>query len=188
MPVDLNRGVSIRVHGATGIRVCMYKDEPGVYFDVNGAPITKLSMATEAGFDTERHERERKARMDTQAALAEIQRKYGLEQGGVLMEAAGYKAVSREDGMFDIINPDGDKTNPRPLSGDEAEKLILMLAQPDMGDQNEVPAPALASAHSTEPADPPVPEPDPDDDKFAPEPEDPDMDKHTHKGGKPPKK
>lgn len=55
--IDLDRGVSIRTH-RKGFRVCMYKSEPGIFYDANGVEVD-VSLAKEAGFDVERLTRER---------------------------------------------------------------------------------------------------------------------------------
>ena len=50
MPLDLDRGVYIRLHSASGMQVAMYADTPGQYFDMNEKPVP-VALAKSAGFD-----------------------------------------------------------------------------------------------------------------------------------------
>lgn len=55
--LDVNRGVVIRFH-PMGIKVAMYRDEPGVFIDVNGNELSR-DVARAAGYDVDRLLRER---------------------------------------------------------------------------------------------------------------------------------
>ena len=48
-PVDYNRGAVIRMH-PDGFDVNMYKDAPGIFYDVNGKQLS-ATIAVECGFD-----------------------------------------------------------------------------------------------------------------------------------------
>lgn len=73
------------------IMVCMYKDEPGFYFDVNGEPFSKDEaenerIAAEAGFDVQQGRRDRifrermaEARQRIQEELEEAEREIAVE-------------------------------------------------------------------------------------------------------------
>lgn len=56
--IDRSRGAHIRLHNS-GMRVVMYPDSPGEYFDGVGKPTT-AKMAQEAGFDVTLHEKQAK--------------------------------------------------------------------------------------------------------------------------------
>lgn len=56
--IDRSRGAHIRIHGS-GMRVVMYPDSPGEYFDGVGKPTTE-KIAKEAGFDVELHQKQKR--------------------------------------------------------------------------------------------------------------------------------
>lgn len=78
-PLNLNRHYVMRKNARTGKSVCMYKDDPGVYFDPNGN-LSDEQEAIDAGYDIESGKRDRlrqeltaKAMSDVDAKMARIE-------------------------------------------------------------------------------------------------------------------
>lgn len=116
--IDLDRGVTIRTH-PNGMRVHMYKDDPGLYLDVYGEPVQD-SLAAEAGFDvkSDSKERKRKERME------EARRRIDEELKEALEEAEDeYYTKHAGRGRYHVIGPEGQMTEIA-VDKDEAERLV----------------------------------------------------------------
>lgn len=72
--IDLDRGVSMRTHPKR-FRVCMYKTEPGVFYDANGVEIDP-SLAQEAGFDVAKLQKERKKIQAMEKARKKVEQEF----------------------------------------------------------------------------------------------------------------
>lgn len=57
-PLDMNRPLMYCTHKASGARVFMYLDDPGLYLDQHGRPFPE-EAAKEAGFQVERYRKQR---------------------------------------------------------------------------------------------------------------------------------
>lgn len=148
MAIDIDRGVTLRQIVAFndpsnprkfepdinygGMAVYMYKDEPGVYYDVHGKPVVE-AIAKKAGFPTDKLAKA-KRRRDAVAAL-EAQFRAELdaddqEEEVVLAEAGGYKVVSLPMGRAKVVDKDtGDSVTPVPMPVEAAKVLLGELTK-----------------------------------------------------------
>lgn len=132
-PIDLDRGVSIRVVplGSTGpqagMQVCMYKDDPGIYYALNGVPISP-EWAKSAGFDVEADLKERSRREKRAAALAAIDKEFDvMPEGEVVEEGEDFQIVHMGHGWFDVLDDDGARVNEGRLRRDAAVEFVKAL-------------------------------------------------------------
>lgn len=89
--IDLNRGISKRTH-ANGVQVCMYKDSPGLYYDVNANELTD-EFAAEAGFDI-KHQAAEKDKLDKlSAARLKIEKEFSAVEGEVVATVGRYEVI-----------------------------------------------------------------------------------------------
>lgn len=133
--IDLNRGVTIRRHGASGMQVYMYKDDPGTYLDAYGDEVDE-KLATQAGYDvvTLAKERDRKARIAEE--IAKINAAYGTVDGGdIAFEKAGFKAVAlMGEGQYQVVSPEGNPLTDKSLTLAEAKKVVEAAAKEEKSD------------------------------------------------------
>lgn len=129
--IDYDRGVSIRQHKQTGIMVYMYKDTPGVYYNVHGTEVAE-DFAGEAGFDIASLGKQRTLRERMSAAMDEIKAELDLagEAGEVVKEQGGLKIVRINDDKFQVLDENGNKISPIPLPLDQATLLLDKLGKP----------------------------------------------------------
>lgn len=126
--IDVNRGVTKRRH-PKGFAVCMYKDEPGAYFDKSGRELSS-EIAGEAGFPVAQYAKERARRARLAEVLDEVNAEFGqLAQGAVVSEQNGFKVVYGGNGTFFIADPDGKPMDTPAMSKAEAVKLVRKLAK-----------------------------------------------------------
>jgi len=131
--IDKDRGVTIRRH-LTGIQVCMYKDAPGEFFDINGNPVGE-ELAAQAGFDTEALERERQKRERMAEAQKRIEQEYASEServeqeinAGLQEEIPGYSVQHVGGGRYGVVDASGNRITSKPMSKDEAEVFLKNL-------------------------------------------------------------
>ena len=138
--IDLNRGVTMRTH-PQGFYICMYKDAPGVYLDINGRDVGE-KMAKTAGFPVKEFATERLRQLKLKNAMAEINAEFGkLPEGDVVFEKSGYHVVHGAAGEFFIEDPDGNRMSEKGSSKPDAIALAEQLAavesnEPDPEDQD----------------------------------------------------
>lgn len=136
--IDLDRGVTMRqivkfndkggflpdpAYG--GMQVFMYKDEPGVYYNIHGKKLPE-AIAKRAGFDTEKHAKMRKFREADQAFKAQLAKELALELGEevILAENKDYKVVAMPMERAKIIDKDtGNAINSVPMP--KADAMVL---------------------------------------------------------------
>lgn len=94
--IDLNRGVSKRTH-SNGMQVCMYKDAPGIYYDVNGNELSD-DFAEDAGFDIEQMKKESEKSAKLKAARLKIEKEYAALEGEIIGESGDYDIVCHDEG------------------------------------------------------------------------------------------
>lgn len=97
MSIDLNRGVIAKT-GLDGLRVYMYKDEPGIFRDVHGDEVA-LDAARTAGFDVKALSDERTKRERLDEARERIEREVAAERER--LEAEERDAVPVEEAVAD---------------------------------------------------------------------------------------
>lgn len=125
--IDLNRGVQIRTNRATGIRVCMYKDEPGVFRSSTGGLVGD-DLAFGAGFDVAglTKERDRRARIKT--ITGEINEEFAVIERNMIREAGGVglqKVGSGKSATYNVIDLETNKAlNSVPLTLAMANKVM----------------------------------------------------------------
>lgn len=126
MAIDLNRGVSKRVHQATGIQVVMYKDAPGVYYDTVGNPVS-AELASQAGFQVSEEILQKQKNDKMAKAMKEIESEYeGNSDGDIIYEEGDLKVQCVGKDLYDVIRIElNEAVNDKPLN----EKTALTLAE-----------------------------------------------------------
>ena len=125
-PIDYNRGAVIRMH-PDGFDVNMFKDAPGVFYDVNGKRLSE-TIAMEAGYDIKTLATLKEKRERITKARDSIEREYGEPVDEVVATAGGFTAVSLGNGLYAILDEDGNRLVEEPLDRDEAIRLVNKLA------------------------------------------------------------
>jgi hypothetical protein len=146
-PTIFNRGVEIRKHAATGADIYMIvgtpatRDmpaqpaEPGIYYNGAGQRVSD-SMAAEAGFPVEQHQKERRKAEALAAAGAAIDAQYaGIEaKSEVIRERRGFKMIDIGMQRYTIHDPDGNNLTPRFVSPVIADKVFDQIVPPEDGE------------------------------------------------------
>ncbi len=131
MPVDLNRGVTIRIT-AGGMRVHMYKDEPGVYRTVTGALLSE-KVAFEAGFPVQELGQTREIQLRKTAAFAAIENEFDkVSEEKLIKEAGGFQVIALGLGRHEVRDPNGVTLTEAPMSRKESLLLLSKLAPADV--------------------------------------------------------
>jgi len=135
--IDYDRGVIIRVHPETGMDVCMYRRDPGVYYTSTGIELP-VALAAKAGFDVETHARARRKRemLDEFASkldreeTAEVQAA-AVKPKDVVHEVDGFKVVSLGGGRHSVEDQDGNVLTGQGkfITRDVAIKLVDEMAE-----------------------------------------------------------
>lgn len=126
--IDLNRGVTMRMEPDSGIRVCMYKDEPGNFYDLKGR-ILPESFAKKSGFDIKELEKQKKYNKALNGAREALNDEYsGVAEQEVLEEIGEFKAVKCAYGNADVYR-NGDKMNSVAIKANEAIALVKQLSK-----------------------------------------------------------
>ena len=126
--IDLNRGVTMKTDLESGIKVCMYKDDPGNFFDLNGG-VLPPSFAKKAHFDIKALEKKKKYNKAIGDARESLDHEYsGVAEQEVLIESGPFKAIATAYGHADIFR-DGEKMNTVAIKAKEAIELVEQLAK-----------------------------------------------------------
>lgn len=120
--IDLDRGVTIR-HTRDGIRVCMYKDEPGVYYTASGARIGE-NAARDAGFPVEDMRRVKLMRQQQADAVAEIERRFNDTPAEDVAVVDDWVLRHEGLGRHHIYDPNGTKVTREFMSLEEATIIM----------------------------------------------------------------
>lgn len=152
MAIDYDRGVILTKSAGSDIAVCMYADDPGVYFAQNGVPVSR-EMARLAGHDVEAHAQERLRIKRRKEALDAIDRDFGIVAPGEVIEEIGNLAVVHMgNGWYEVR--DGEDVNVAPArlrkdaAVDFAKSMIVGLQEQETAELEKV----VAGAAPTEPA------------------------------------
>jgi len=133
MAIDLDRGVLIRKVRNANMKIFMYLDTPGEYFNVHGKEVP-IQLASAAGFETEKYAKEKYKRDKMAEFRYKMEQELDIEAEGapakVLAERAGYKVVETALGYANVFDPDGLKLNERPITEAEAKLLLDFMAPP----------------------------------------------------------
>lgn len=126
--IDMNRGVSIRKDPKSGIKVCMYKNEPGVFLDFAGGILPK-SMAKSAGFDVDDLEKQKQYKKELGDATSDLNAKFeGVAEKEVLSERGIYKAIASGKGHADVYKGNA-RMNTVALTRKQATDLVEQLSE-----------------------------------------------------------
>lgn len=132
--IDLNRGVRIRVHKPTGMRIYMYKDDPGVYYNAHGKTVP-IVLAAECGFPVDELSKLKKRKLAMKEAADAIDREMALsnvyKRDVVLKEAGDYKLIDGKLGRAIIKDNDGNLITALPIAMEAAEALFAKLTAPE---------------------------------------------------------
>ncbi len=128
-----NGGVTHR-QGPGGIAVFMYNDDPGVFLNERGAPVSDR-FAEAAGFDVQSLGRARRKKIAMAKVGAQVDAEFSEQtNSNIIMERGEYRLVEIAPGHFAIhfIEPDGHGSplSATVLSRKAAEKLFDELAPP----------------------------------------------------------
>lgn len=128
--IDLDRGVTMRNH-PKGFKVCMYKDEPGIYYDIAERSLD-AQIAKSAGFPTDKHGKESMRRKKLSDAMHDINAEFGaLEEGAEIGVFGDYRVVYHGEYRFALQTLDGVTLDAAPMSKTEAIKLAKQMAAAD---------------------------------------------------------
>lgn len=126
-PIDLDRGVHMKTAAGVGTTVCMYADEPGVYYAPNGIPVS-AELARAAGFDVDADLKERARQDKRKKALEDIDREFGvMAEGEVAAEVGEFAVVHVGGGWFEVQDANGDNVGGARMRRDQAEEFAGTL-------------------------------------------------------------
>lgn len=129
--IDLDRGVLIRKVRDANMKIFMYFDTPGVYYNVHGKEVPE-AVAVSAGFDVAKYSKQRFKREKMKQFEKEIELQLSLEDEGdappaVLAEAGGFKVLDAKLGNVWVVDAEGEKMNDRPITEAAGMKLLEVL-------------------------------------------------------------
>lgn len=110
MALDLNRGVMTKFH-PTGMRVSMYLDDPGRYYDDRGDPLAD-EFAKAAGFDLEKNRKEKAKQVRMAAYKAELDKEYASAEESLAAELSrngGHDVRAIGGEQYALFGKDGKK-------------------------------------------------------------------------------
>ena len=145
--IDYDRGVIINIHKVSGMDVFMYADDPGVYLNAHGGSVS-VAIAKEAGYDTEKLEKDRVKKSRKAQAAAMIEAEFADEKDqeeNLVIERNGYRVVNTGLGRHHVLDPDGNRLNAHPLSAEVANKLLDGMAGDGEDKKPEVEKPKVIS-------------------------------------------
>lgn len=123
--LDLDRGVTVRFH-PSGMKVCMYDDDPGVYLTEGAQPLN-VQIAREAGYDVEKDLRQRAVNQ----RMAEYRRKLEEEarsEEDALAQAAtdrsNYRVQHIGAGQYAIFDKGGKRLTRVAMTKQDVELLV----------------------------------------------------------------
>lgn len=139
--IDVNRGVMMMRHRASGMQVFMYMDEPGYFYDAHGNKVND-KMAKEAGFDTYELAKKRMLKEKMAEAYDRIAAELETSIAGekkVLKERGGYRLVEETLGRASIEDADGNMLTDHPKALAEAKIIFDTLAGEEDDSQDDEP-------------------------------------------------
>ncbi len=126
--INLNRGVTMRKEPASGITVCMYKDQPGIFMDLK-EKLLPTSFAKDAGFDIKALEKQKDYNKAIGEAQDSLSKEYsGVEEKEVLITEGPFEAKKAAHGTADVYR-DGEKMNVFAMKQNEAINLVKKLSE-----------------------------------------------------------
>ncbi len=135
MAINLDRGVLIRKVRSANMKIFMYFDTPGVYYNVHEKEVPE-GLAIAAGFDTDKYsklkfkrEKMREFEKTIEAQLA-MEEEDAAQPPKVLAERGGFKVIDAKLGNVWVLDEDGEKMNDRPINVPTGMLLLDQLAGP----------------------------------------------------------
>jgi len=138
--IDLDRGVMMKEHAATGVKIFMYIDTPGVYLNAHGGEVDE-QMAVLAGFEVDKHRKELLKKTKLAEAMSKIEAELQIADDGaerkVLHKFADFTVVEMGLGRAHVADADGGYITPVPVPVQEAAMLAKAMAGDDVEDEIE---------------------------------------------------
>jgi hypothetical protein len=138
--IDVNRGVVSRLHQETGVRVFMYYDKPGYYYDELERPVAE-TFAASAGFPVELHAKDRYRSEKMAAFNAELGKRLAeadeASDKPVIAEKGEYKVLQMAYGTAIVVDGAGMKVTPKPIPKEQAMGLLDALVPTEIVEPKE---------------------------------------------------
>lgn len=132
--IDVNRGVVSRLHRETGVRVYMYWDKPGYYYDEHHNSLAE-EFAGSAGFPVREHAKDRFKAEKMEAFSAQVQAQLAAAEEAqdkeVIAEKGGYQVLAMPYGTAIVVDETGNKMTPLPVAKAHALGLLDALVPSD---------------------------------------------------------
>lgn len=134
--IDVDRGVVSRLHRETGVRVYMYYDAPGYYYDEHSNSLAE-AFAEQAGFPIKEHAKERFKREKMKEFMAKVDQSLAeaeeAQDKEVLAEKGNYKVLAMAYGTAIVVDENGQRITPLPVAMAQAKGLLdaLVPSEPD---------------------------------------------------------
>lgn len=123
--IDRNRGCMIK-HHRSGMRIVMYYDEPGVYYDERGGEVT-AELAKTVGFDVDRHlvdSRKQSIRRRLEEMLEQVEDR-GAELVEQIASGGGDIQVRKTpNGGYHVYDSEGERLSKVDMPEEEAKVLF----------------------------------------------------------------
>ena len=145
--IDHDRGAIIRFH-PSGMRVVMYYDDPGRYWDERGVQL-KGEIAAKAGFAVEKLAKDREYNMRMAEAKRQIDAEfeaYGDKIARAVSEGAGNLSVQHLGSEKYAVFNGAERITPVDLTIDAAKDLLQAMGGDDAGDSKAEPSDAAGKA------------------------------------------
>lgn len=127
--IDVNRGVVSRMHRETGVRVYMYFDKPGYYYNEHEHSVSE-DFAAAAGFPVEQHAKERfrseKMAEFNEKLTAQLAADDEASEKAVLKSKGEYRVLAFGYGAI-VVDADGNKMTPTAIPKEQAFGLLDAL-------------------------------------------------------------
>lgn len=152
MALDLDRGVTKRRH-PSGFIIAMYKDEPGVFYDVNEERVGQ-EAARAAGFDVDELSKERMKREKMAEARQRIEEQFSSTEADIERilnaQASSYEIKHLGSGLYGVFDQDGNRLTNGSMTKDECQRLLEELNLTNRGGNTPAPPEAPARAYEAQ--------------------------------------
>lgn len=145
--IDHDRGAIIRFH-PSGMRVVMYYDDPGRYWDERGMQLSG-EVAAKAGFAVEKLAKDREYNMRMAEAKRQIDSEfeaYGDKIARAVSEGSGNLSVQHLGNEKYAVFNGAERITPVDLNIDAAKELLRAMGGDNAGDSQAEPSDAAGKA------------------------------------------
>lgn len=128
--IDYDRGVIINTHPGTGMDIYMYVDSPGFFLTAHAKPVPD-ELAKQAGYDVEKLAKERLRKSRREQALTAIDKELADSRDveeTVVKAIGAWKLVHIGLGRHFVIDPEGNRINPTPLTEEIGTRLLSTMS------------------------------------------------------------